>query len=142
MDEFEKKMEEMSKPEIQDLKHQNMLAERIIREKRKTALTWWWVVLPFYVTATFMMKSLYFPGTGLFKFLGEFILTNSKGSFLLFVFLPLFTIIINVQSIWKLYFYSGASINAPFILNSLFKLFLITLSAGFGILYLTLIITQ
>jgi hypothetical protein len=142
MDEFEKKLEEMSKPEIQDLKHQNMLANQIIHEKRKTALTWWWVVLPLYVTATFVMKSLYFPGAGLFKFLGEFILANGRGSFFLFVLLPLFTIIINIQSIRKLYFYSGDSFDATFILNSLFKLFLIILSAGFGILYLTIIITQ
>ncbi len=129
MEEFEKKLIGLSKPEVSDLKHQKMLAEHIIHQKRKTALTWWWAFIPLYVIVALIMKSLYFPGHDLSSDLREFISVNQVLSVIIFGLLPGLTILLNFAGIKNIYFYSGANrLTTSLIRSFLFPVLLIVIS--------------
>ena len=68
---FEKKLKEMKKPEVSNLKHEDMLANAIINAKDKSAVSFWWLSIPLFITAMLMMKSIYMPGTSLISNLND-----------------------------------------------------------------------
>ena len=74
MDEFEEKLLKMTKPEVDKLKHESMLAQEIIKAKEKSVLSLWWISLPLYVVAMFLMKALFDPEGNFFLYLYEFVL--------------------------------------------------------------------
>ena len=107
MEDFEKIITRISKPEIHELKHQPMLEDQLIRARRKTALTWWWTALPLYVVCALIMKSLYYPSSSPAGFILEFINNRPAISMILFGVIPVLAFIINFTSLRKIYFYSG-----------------------------------
>lgn len=142
MKNFENILSEISKPEIGELKHQDMLADRMIRVKRKTAYTWWWILLPFYIIATLMLKSLYFGNYPPEHFLKQFLVRNNTISFLLFAGLPAITAVIHFLELRKINFYSGSIWkNRESIMILILPLSMILLSLVVIILYLLLILT-
>ncbi len=130
---FEEKLLQMSKPEVSQLKHQDMLANAIITAKEKSVLSLWWLSIPLYILAMLLMKSFFMPSTTLFSNLHEMALQMKYTSILFFVFVPIIFIIINFISIRKIYFFSGSPktitflkavwLNALIILVSLIILF-------------------
>lgn len=102
MDEFEKMLSKMSKPEVTELRHQAMLADQIIKTKHKAALSWWWLGIPVYILLAFIMKSFYAPGSSLKSSLAKFAETNGLLAWSSFVAFPTVLIIINGVSVYKL----------------------------------------
>lgn len=130
---FEEKLLRMSKPEVSQLKHRDMLAKAIIKAKEKSVLSLWWLSIPLYMLAMLLMKSFFMPSTTLFSNLHELAHQMKYTSVLFFVFVPIIFAIINFISIRKIYFFSGSPktitflktiwLNALIILVSLIILF-------------------
>jgi hypothetical protein len=94
MEDFEKMMTEISKPEIKQLKHQDLLADQIMQSKNRTVLSFWWLLIPLYIITTLTMKTLYMK-TSLKQEIGLFKTNNPIMSILLFLMVPVLTIIFN-----------------------------------------------
>jgi hypothetical protein len=105
---FEKKLTEMSKPEISRLKHEEMLADAIINAKDKSVVSLWWLSVPLFVIGMLLMKSLYMPGTDLISNLHDLASRQKNISLIFFLASPLIIILINALSIRKIYFLSGS----------------------------------
>lgn len=107
MGSFEDLLSNMSKPEVSDLKHAGLLAKAITNAKDKTVVSFWWLLIPLYVLAALVMKSIYMPHNSFRDNLHELASKDSYTSLLLFLVLPILLIIINTLSIRKIYFLSG-----------------------------------
>ncbi len=59
MDDFEKLLTDLPKPEVKALRHQDMLADKLIRTKDKASMSLWWLLLPPYIVAMLAMKTYY-----------------------------------------------------------------------------------
>jgi len=106
--EFEKKLFQMTKPEVDQLKHQDMLADAIANSKDKTALSLWWLIIPLYTFMMFLMKSLFMPSATLSSSIHDLIAKQRLVAYLFFLISPLIFIIINIISIRKVYILSGS----------------------------------
>lgn len=131
---FEESLLKMSKPDIKQLQHQDMLANAIARAKSKSVVSTWWLSIPLYLLATLLMKTYFMRSTGFFSNLHQLSQTMHYTSLLFFVIVPVVFIIINFVSIRNVYLYSGASgffsllkvvwLNALMIVVSLLVLFI------------------
>jgi hypothetical protein len=107
-DEFEKKLFQMTKPEVDQLKHQDMLADAIANSKDKTVLSLWWLIIPLYSIMMFLMKSLFMPSATLSSSIHDLITKQRFVAYLFFLISPLIFILINIISIRKVYILSGS----------------------------------
>jgi len=105
---FEKKLKDMTKPEIQGLKHEAMLENAIINAKDKSVVSWWWLSVPVFIILMLMMKSIFMPGTTLISNMHELESNQKYMSLIFFLISPLVLIILNAFSIRKIYFLSGS----------------------------------
>jgi hypothetical protein len=105
---FEKKLKDMTKPEIQGLKHEAMLENAIINAKDKSVVSWWWLSVPVFIILMLMMKSTFMPGTTLISNMHELESNQKYMSLIFFLISPLVLIILNAFSIRKIYFLSGS----------------------------------
>jgi len=107
MEKFEDILDQISKPEVSGLKHEDMLAKSITKVKDKSAVSLWWLSIPVYMVAAFTMKSFYTPHLSIASALHE--LFDRKGylAVLLFLILPIILIIINVINARQLFFLYG-----------------------------------
>ena len=105
---FEKKLENMTKPEIQGLKHETLLAGAIINAKDKSVVSWWWLSVPAFVVLMLLMKSVFMPGTTFISNMHEIENTQKYIATIFFLISPLILIIINVFTIKKIHFLSGS----------------------------------
>jgi hypothetical protein len=128
---FENKLSQMKKPEVSNLEHQAILAEAIIKAKDKLVLSSWWLSIPMYIIAAFIMKSIYMPQTTLLISLHEFAAKQKLLAILLFIVVPILFIILNFISIRNTYKISGslkyAWLNLLIILFSILLLLIFTL---------------
>jgi H+/gluconate symporter-like permease len=69
---FEEQLIRMSKPGVTHLKHQDMLAEAIVKAKDKSVLSGWWLSIPLYIIAALLMKSFFMRSTTLVTNMHEF----------------------------------------------------------------------
>jgi hypothetical protein len=106
MQNFEKKLIQMTKPEVSELKHLEMLSNAIGKAKDKSVLSWWWISIPLYIIATLLMKTIFMPGTSLISNISEMTVRERNSSILFFLIVPIVFIIINFISIRKIYFLS------------------------------------
>ena len=140
MKEFEDKLDRLSKPEVKNLKHESMISEQVINMKRKTALSWWWVLFPVYFAAMLIMKSFYFPGRNTFGYLAEFIARYPYFSFLVLGLLPALAIVINLITVKKIWFYAIADRpGIKFLRLTFFPAILILVSAVVILTYILLL---
>lgn len=109
MENFEDKLTRMTKPEVNQLKHQNMLANSISKAKDGSVLSLWWLSIPLYIIAVLLMKTVFMPHTTLFSNLHDLTEKNKYSSLLVFLLLPLIFITINIISIRKTYFLLGSA---------------------------------
>jgi hypothetical protein len=105
---FETKLKNMTKPEIHELKHQDMLAEAIINAEDKSVVSAWWLAIPVFVILMLIMKSTFMPGTTLSSNLHELEDKNRNISTFFFLISPLIIIIFNSFTIRKIYLLSGS----------------------------------
>jgi len=105
---FEMKLENMTKPEIQGLRHETLLADAIINAKDKSVVSWWWLSVPAFVTLMLLMKTAFMPGTTLVSNLHDIESSQKYISIIFFLISPLTLIIINVFTIKKIRFLSGS----------------------------------
>ncbi len=108
MENFEDKLTRITKPEVTQLKHQDMLANSISKAKDKSVLSWWWLSIPLYIIAMLLMKTIFMPHTTLFSNLHNLTGRNKYSSFVFFLVSPLIFITINFISIRKAYFLLGS----------------------------------
>ncbi len=135
MEDFEEKLMKISKPEISQLKHQDLLAKEIIEAKDKSVLSWWWLSIPLYVLLAFLMKTLYMPNTTFLSNIHDFSENQYLLSILLFLFLPIIFIFINFLSIRKIYFLSGSPRTIGFLKAIWFNIIIIAASVLILIIY-------
>lgn len=109
MENFEDKLTRMTKPEVTQLKHQNMLANSISKAKDGSVLSLWWLSIPLYIIAVLLMKTVFMPHTTLFSNLHDLTEKNKYSSLLVFLLFPLIFITINIISIRKTYFLLGSA---------------------------------
>ena len=133
---FEKKLTDMTKPEIPDLKHEDMLAGAIINAKDKSVVGWWWLSVPAFVILMLMMKSVFMPGTTLISNMHEMESTQKYVSIIFFLISPLILIMINALTIKKIYFLSGSPKSVNFLGTIWYNVLVIILSLLILIIYL------
>ena len=115
MQNFENKLIQMTKPEVSQLKHQDMLANAITKAKDKSVVSWWWLCIPLYIIATLLMKTFFMPGTTLISNIYQLTGKERNLSIFLFLILPIVFIIINFISIRRIYLLSGSPKTINFI---------------------------
>ena len=132
---FEKKLENMTKPEIRALKHEDMLAGAIINAKDKSVVSWWWLSVPAFVILMLMMKSIFMPGTTLISNINEMESTQKYMSIIFFLISPLILIMINALTIKKIYFLSGSPKSIRFLGTIWYNVLIIIFSLLILIIY-------
>ena len=94
MDDFEKMLVNLSKPEVKELSHQHVLADQIIQAKNKHALSFWWLLIPIYVIAMLAMKTFYVK-TSLKEEINSFRTFHPLLAFSFFILGPIIFILFN-----------------------------------------------
>lgn len=132
---FEKKLAEMDKPEIPQLKHEDMLAQAIINAKDKSVVSLWWLSIPGFIILMLLMKSLFMPGTSLISNIDDLAARQKYMSLIFFVISPVILIIINAASIRKIFFFSGSPKSMHFLQDVWLNVLIIALSVFVLIIY-------
>jgi hypothetical protein len=135
MQNFEEKLNQMTKPEIPQLKHQDMLSNAITNAKDKSVLSWWWLSIPLYIIAALLMKSLFMPNTTLISNIHELASKERYTSVLFFFIVPVVFIALNVFSIRKIYFLSGSPKTIMFLVEVWFNVLILILSILILVIY-------
>jgi len=125
---FEEKLLRMTKPEVSDLKHQDMLANAITKAKDKSVLSWWWLSIPLYIVAMLLMKSAFIPNTTLISNIHELAIKERYISILFFLVVPIVFIIVNLLSIRKIYYLSGSPKTLNFLQTNWYNVLMLILS--------------
>jgi hypothetical protein len=132
---FEKKLEKMTKPEIPQLKHEDMLANAIINAKDQSVVSWWWLSVPIFIIMMLLMKSFYMPGTSLISNIHELAVKEKYMSLIFFFISPIVLIIVNILSIRRIYYLSGNTKSVNFLETVWFNVLIIFLSVLILIIY-------
>lgn len=93
MDDFEKMLTELPKPEVKELRHEDMLAADLIRAKDKAATGLWWLLVPLYVLTMLLVRTLY-KKTSLAMELNAFYERSPLLALLLFIAAPLLLLVL------------------------------------------------
>jgi len=126
----------MTKPEVSQLKHEDMLAKAIANAKDKTVLSWWWLIIPLYIISMLLMKSLFMPNETLATGIRDLTAKQEFVAYSFFLIMPIILIIINIISIRKIYYLSGNP-ESFILLKAVWpNLFMILLSILILIIYL------
>jgi hypothetical protein len=132
---FEKKLKEMKKPEITNLKHEDMLSKAIINAKDSSVVGLWWLSIPAFITVMLMMKSIYMPGTSIISNLNELAASERFIYILFFVVSPLVLIVVNILTIRKVYQLSGSPKSLNFLGSLWFNVLILLFSVLVLIIY-------
>ncbi len=104
---FEEKLIQMTKPEITQLSHQDILEKAISKAGGKAVLSWWWLLIPLYIIFTLLMKSVYMPGNTLVSNIDSLKAGQKITAIVFFLIVPFAIIILNITSIRKVYLITG-----------------------------------
>ena len=132
---FENKLKEMEKPEIHNLKHEDILSRTIINAKDKSVVSWWWLSVPVFIILMLMMKSTFMPGTTLISNMHELESGQKFISVAFFLISPLILIIINALTIRKIHFLSGSPKSLNFLEAVWFNILIIVVAALILLIY-------
>jgi hypothetical protein len=133
---FEDKLIQMTKPEVTDLKHQEMLSEAVLKAKEKSIVSWWWICIPLFIICMLIMKSMFMHGTTLISNLQEYAEKEKYQSFFLFIIMPVGLIIFNLLSIRKVYIFYGSPRETSFLELVWFNVVIIVFSILVLVIYL------
>lgn len=126
---------EMTKPEISELKHQNMLEKAIVKAKDKSVLSWWWLSIPLYVIVVLIMKVHYTSKTSVILTIQSFMNKQNYTAVLFFLVLPSLLIVINALSIKHLYFLYRNLSKVGFIKTIIIQFLIILISLSVILIY-------
>ena len=132
---FEKILNEMEKPEIHNLKHEDLLSKAIINAKDKSVVSWWWLSVPVFVILMLIMKSTFIPGTTLISNMHELERNQKLISIIFFLISPLILILVNALTIKKIHFLSGSPKSFIFFEAVWFNILIIAVSICILIIY-------
>ena len=132
---FEEKLVQMTKPEVNQLRHQEMLANAISNAKDRSVVNWWWLSIPLYIVAALLMKTIFMPGTTLVSNIHEFRGNEKYLSFFFFLILPVISIIISLISTREIYFLSGSPKEMKFLEAVWYNILMILISVFILIIY-------
>ncbi len=132
---FEETLSKMTKPEISELKHEDMLPGIIMKAKDKSVVSFWWLCIPLYVIAAFVMKSLFVPNASFLSVFNELASSKRYTAILLFFVLPLILIAVNLLSIKQLTFLYASLKRKEFIKTIFVELLIIIFSLLVLIIY-------
>ncbi len=136
-EDFEEKLVLMTKPEVNQLKHQDMLEKAIANAKDKTALSFWWLIIPLYVISMLLMKSHFMTDTTLISNIHDLTTRQKFVTYIFFLILPIFFILLNIISIRNVFHLSGNPKSIVFLksvwLNILMILFSILILIVFSL---------
>jgi len=104
---FENSLKKMNKPEINELRHTELLSRLITNAKDKSVVSWWWICIPLFMLFMLTLKSIYMPGTSLISNLNELKSREMIMSLIFFLITPVILIVINAMSILKIHRLSG-----------------------------------
>ncbi len=131
---FKEGLEQMTKPEISQLSHQDILVKALISAKDKSTVSWWWLCVPLYIVAALLMKSFY-THTRLLSNVHEISVHQKYTSLLFFVVVPVVFMIVNLLSIRRIYFLSGSPKIISFLSIIWFNVLMVILSLFILIIY-------
>jgi len=126
--EFEDKLVQMTKPEVTELKHQEILADAISRAKDRSVVSGWWLSIPLYVIAALLMKTFYMPQSSFVSNIHDMISKQAVLSVFILLITPVAAIIINFISIKKIYLFSGNMSTASLLKTAWYNFLMILLS--------------
>ena len=132
---FEEKLSQMTKPEVNQLRHQEMVADAISNAKDRSVVNWWWLSIPLYIIAALLMKTAFMPKTTLISNIHEFTGKEKYSSLLFFLILPAMSIIINLIDIRKIYFLTGSPKELKFLEAVWYNILMIIISVLILIIY-------
>jgi len=133
--EFEENLKQMTKPEVGQLKHQDMLAKAISNAKDKTVLSLWWLIIPLFIISMLLMKSLFMPNTTLSSGIHDLAISQRFVAYTFFLILPIIFILINTISIRKVYVLSGSPRSVSFLKSVWLNVLIIFFSILILIIY-------
>lgn len=136
MPNFEKKLLQITKPEVTQIKHESLLTDAISNAKGLSAVSLWWLSLPLYIISIQLMKTFFMPGTTLISNINELTKKEQYFSLLFFLVMPVIFIIINFFSIHKIYFLSGSPKKIIFLQSLWYNVLIIIFSFLVSIIYL------
>jgi hypothetical protein len=134
-EEFEENLIQMTKPEVSQLKHQDMLAKAISNAKDKTVLSLWWLIIPLYIISMLLMKSLFMPNTNLSSGIHDLAISQRFVAYTFFLILPIIFILMNTISIRKVYVLSGSPRSVSFLKSVWLNVLIILFSILILIIY-------
>jgi hypothetical protein len=126
--EFEDSLTQMTKPEVNQLNHENMLAKEMTKAKDRSVVSIWWLAIPLYILAMLLMKALFNPAGNFFNYLVELVFFQKYMSITLFYIIPGVLILVNIWSIWKIYTIVGQPPSIRFIKSVWLHVLIIILS--------------
>jgi magnesium-transporting ATPase (P-type) len=132
---FDKELNQMTKPELNQLKHRDILAKAITKEKDKSVVSFWWLSISLYIIAMFLMKSFFMPQTTLISNIHDLTKEQKISSAIFLLFLPVILIILNFFSIRKIYFLSGSPKTVNFLKTVWFNIIIFFSSILIIIIY-------
>jgi len=133
---FGKKIQEMEKPDVKNLKHEELLADAIVNARGKSVVSWWWISIPLFILCMLLMKSAYNPGTTFISGIEDLKATDKYVSLLFFLIAPIVLIIVNVMTIRNIYLFSGKPKSVSFPVEIWFSVLNIALSVFILIIYI------
>ncbi|MGA7722724.1 MAG: hypothetical protein WCA84_16265 [Ignavibacteriaceae bacterium] len=136
MKNFKDKLTNMSLPEINNLRHEELLAKVITSAHSKTAISFWWIIIPLYVIAAFVMKSFFVTHSTLRSNLRELADKTGYLTNLLFILMPVILIVTNMLSIKNIYFLSGSPKTIKFLSAAVIQIIIIFISLIIILVYI------
>jgi hypothetical protein len=127
---FEKKLEDMTKPQIQELKLESKLDDAINNAKDKSVVSWWWLSVPAFLILMLMIKSAFMQGSTVISNIHELKTSQKYMSMIFFLISPLLIIIINIFTIRRIHFLCSSRKS----FNLLGKLWFNVLTIAFALL--------
>jgi hypothetical protein len=134
-EDFKEKLIQMTKPEVSQLKHHDILAEAIANAKDKTVLSWWWLIIPLYIISMLLMKSFFMPNTTLISNIHDLTASQKFVTYIFFLITPIVFLLINIISIRKVYILSGSPRSIIFLKTVWLNVVMIVLSILILIIY-------
>jgi hypothetical protein len=119
----------MTKPENKEL------SSLIQNAKDISAVAFWWLAVPAYITVMLMMKSIYMPGTSLISNLKQLATSQQYIYIVFFIVSPLVLILVNILTIRNIYNLSGRPKSLNFLEGIWVNALLIVISALVLIIY-------
>lgn len=145
---FEEKMENLKKPDVSGVQHQEVLKMTLFNARKSAALGLWFVLIPCYFLFCVFMKYYFRANLHLFDIAEEFFAQLDKNpnthflSPILFVVLPITGIIVNALSILHFEYRKGTRVLVVTIQLRWANIGLLLVSSAIVLIFLLYAVTE